>query len=165
MLDWNADIAKRLVTIRESKGFSQTVVAKALGVARNTLITWETGRIDFSVSMLEDICRFYNIPLKDFLFPGAEFKPIQLQPTLEQALELVNAAVKGVLKAPKVERLVPKIDQDVAAAIPDDPELKELLVAADADDWTRIKRDLAIVAEVKGNAPARKNPSSGEQTG
>jgi transcriptional regulator with XRE-family HTH domain len=50
-------IAKRIVELRESKGFSQSEFARKLGQARTTVHNWESGRNKPEDEAMLEVCR------------------------------------------------------------------------------------------------------------
>ncbi|MCL2087763.1 MAG: helix-turn-helix domain-containing protein [Oscillospiraceae bacterium] len=53
--------ASRLRKARENTGFSQRDVAKETGVNRNTLASYETGRVEPNIEMLGMLAEFYGV--------------------------------------------------------------------------------------------------------
>lgn len=53
--------AQRLKDAREIRGFSQTDLAKAMGIARQTYIDMETAKTDISCSRLLELAQILNI--------------------------------------------------------------------------------------------------------
>lgn len=54
-----------LKAARVNKGMSQVEAAKAMGVSKSTLISWELGKTSPTVSKLTALCDLYEIPLKN----------------------------------------------------------------------------------------------------
>ena len=52
--------AKNLVTLRKTKKITQTELAKILGVDQRTISAWEKGVCEPSLSMLENLCEFFD---------------------------------------------------------------------------------------------------------
>lgn len=91
-------IGKRIKTLRTNfgtKGISQDRLAKAVGVAPNTVSRWETATYRPSVEDLVNLSRFFGISVGDF-FPGKSAKPEQLPDLL---------AIVEYLKPEDVEKL------------------------------------------------------------
>lgn len=65
----SGDIGKRIVTLREKRGFSQKDFAEMIPVSPATLSRWENGLITPPLSQLDRICEILNIPLED-IFAG-----------------------------------------------------------------------------------------------
>lgn len=60
--------AKMLARLRAEKGLSQKEVAKEVGVTRQAVSGWESGRTQPSVEKLVAVCRLYGVPVEE-LYP------------------------------------------------------------------------------------------------
>lgn len=56
---------KTLARLRVKKGLSQKEVAKELGVTRQAVSGWESGRTRPSVEKLVAVCRLYGVPVEE----------------------------------------------------------------------------------------------------
>lgn len=56
---------KTLARLRVKKGLSQKEVAKELGVTRQAVSGWESGRTQPSVEKLVAVCRLYGVPVEE----------------------------------------------------------------------------------------------------
>lgn len=61
----------RIKTIRKSLGLTQDEFAKQLGLQRNTICLFESGKRNPSDRTLDDICNIFNVSI-DFLLNGKE---------------------------------------------------------------------------------------------
>lgn len=59
---FNREIGERLEHIRNVLGMSQKVVADQLGVTRQTLSNYESGRNSMSAGIVRAVCEVYHIP-------------------------------------------------------------------------------------------------------
>ena len=59
---FNREIGERLEHIRNVLGMSQKVVADQLGVTRQTLSNYESGRNSMSAGIVRAVCEIYGIP-------------------------------------------------------------------------------------------------------
>ena len=59
-------LAQRLVQLRQEKGLTQGMLAKHLDVSHASVVSWECGRTDPSLFMVECIAFFYGCSL-DYL--------------------------------------------------------------------------------------------------
>ena len=59
--------AKKLATLRKSRGFSQIDIAQALGVSDKTVSKWETGGSTPSLETLSDLADFYQESLPSLI--------------------------------------------------------------------------------------------------
>ena len=55
----------RLVVLRAERGWTQTDLADALGVSRQTITSIERGRYDPSLPLAFRIARLFSLPLED----------------------------------------------------------------------------------------------------
>lgn len=63
----NLLMGEALRKLRLSRKQSQEFVADCLNISRTAYKGWENGKIDFSLSKLERISEFYEVPLGDLL--------------------------------------------------------------------------------------------------
>lgn len=59
---FNREVGERLEHIRNVLGMSQKVVADQLGVTRQTLSNYESGRNSMSAGIVRAVCEIYCIP-------------------------------------------------------------------------------------------------------
>ena len=62
----HAEIARLLLAARRDAGWSQKVVAHALGCEQSDLSRWERGIKPLDVVEVENLAGLYNLPLADF---------------------------------------------------------------------------------------------------
>lgn len=60
------DISKRLIALRQQRGFTQNGLAEWAGVSQSHLRRVERGEADITVGHLQILCEAMNISLKDF---------------------------------------------------------------------------------------------------
>lgn len=60
------DIGKRLITLRESCGFTQNGLAERAGVSQTHLRRVELGQADITVGHLQLLCDAMSISMKEF---------------------------------------------------------------------------------------------------
>ena len=56
-----------LAAARVNAGFTQEEVAKKMNVSKNTVVNWEKGKTEPSISQSKQISKIYNMPL-DYIF-------------------------------------------------------------------------------------------------
>lgn len=59
---FNCEVGERLEHIRNVLGMSQKIVADQLGVTRQTLSNYESGRNSMSAGIVRAACEIYGIP-------------------------------------------------------------------------------------------------------
>lgn len=59
---FNREVGERLEHMRNILGMSQQVVADQLGVTRQTLSNYESGRNSMSAGIVRAVCEIYGIP-------------------------------------------------------------------------------------------------------
>ena len=59
-----SDVIKKY---REQKGFTQEYVASALGVSRQAVSKWETGKAEPSTSNLFALAKLFDVPIEEFM--------------------------------------------------------------------------------------------------
>jgi transcriptional regulator with XRE-family HTH domain len=93
-------VGQRIRTLRQDygdgQGLSQEALAKALGVATNTISRWETATYRPSLEDLDQLSRFFGVSILEF-FPPEE------APANEQVAALLRAAQQ--LKPEDLEEL------------------------------------------------------------
>lgn len=67
--------AEILTRLRKEKGLSQTEVAEELGVTRQAISKWESGRAFPSMEKLIALSRVYGVALEEMYDSGMEEKP------------------------------------------------------------------------------------------
>lgn len=72
--------AKTLARLREEKGLSQKEVAEELGVTRQAVSGWESGRTRPSVEKLVAVCRLYGVPVEELCREGMEEASEEISP-------------------------------------------------------------------------------------
>jgi len=65
----NGRVGARLAEIREHQGFSQTRLAKAIGVTVGTIQAYEHGRARIAIERLEDLAQALECELGELLQP------------------------------------------------------------------------------------------------
>ncbi len=65
-------VGKRIKELRENygEGLSQEALAKALGLASNTISRWETATYRPSIEDLDKLSRFFGVSILEFLPPS-----------------------------------------------------------------------------------------------
>ena len=58
----------KLAAARVNAGMTQDDTSKALGVTKQTVVNWENGRSEPSVSQGQKLSELYNIPLDNLIF-------------------------------------------------------------------------------------------------
>ena len=101
-------ITKRLLELRNSKGFSQKELSKRLGIARTTYAGYENGSREPDFEMMRKISDYYNIEISSLI--GESKK--------ETAVALPKS---------KLDLAVERIETDLNITITDDPMIMEAL--------------------------------------
>lgn len=60
-----------LAAARVDARLTQEDVAKALKVAKNTIVAWEKGTTEPKVSQMKELCKLYGRPVDDIILPMA----------------------------------------------------------------------------------------------
>ena len=61
------DFRERLIVLREEKGLSQQQFADRLGVSRQTVFRWESGKSVPSAAQIKNICSEFGLDANEFL--------------------------------------------------------------------------------------------------
>ncbi len=61
------DFRERLIVLREEKGLSQQQFADRLGVSRQTIFRWESGKSVPSAAQIKNICSEFGLDANEFL--------------------------------------------------------------------------------------------------
>lgn len=62
-----ADIKISLAAARVNAGLTQSDVAKALNVGKNTIVSWEKGNSEPKITQMDKLVELYHIP-RDYIF-------------------------------------------------------------------------------------------------
>jgi transcriptional regulator with XRE-family HTH domain len=85
-------VAQRIRELRRSygggEGLSQEAMARALGVAPNTISRWETGTYRPSVEDLDKLARFFGVSILEFFPPDEARSDDRLAALLRAAKQL-----------------------------------------------------------------------------
>ena len=87
---------KNLSKIRDCQGYTQTEVAKALNVARNTVSQWENSKRDPDCETLLKLSNFFNVSIDEllgndkFINNSGLYIPAEKKATVELLLNLPN---------------------------------------------------------------------------
>lgn len=92
-------IGLNLKKVREHNGFTQGAIAKKLGVSRQAVCMWESGKREVSVSMLIEIADIFNMSIDEIIRPG-KVKSNNNVPPPAKNKEEVNLKTKFELNAP-----------------------------------------------------------------
>lgn len=63
------DFKITLAAARVNAGFKQEEVAKILNVSKSTIIKWEKGRTEPSISQFMRLCEIYNVSSDNIFLP------------------------------------------------------------------------------------------------
>lgn len=85
LLEYVAERIRSLRTNYGGEGISQEALAKALGIATNTVSRWETGVYKPAIEDLDKLARFFNVSILEF-FPPEE------KPANNEVAALLRAA-------------------------------------------------------------------------
>ena len=58
-----------LAAARVNAGMTQEDVSRALKVSKNTIVSWEKGATEPTISRVKDLSGLYNIPLDNIFLP------------------------------------------------------------------------------------------------
>ena len=86
MLTTNEKIGRIVKTLREEENWSQSVLAKELGIQTRAINQMEKGNITPSVKNLEVIAKLFKKPLKYFF----DFNHIKITATDEERISAIN---------------------------------------------------------------------------
>ena len=83
------EFSKRLTSLRESKGWSKTLVAKQIGLSSmQTYANWEYGRTEPDLEMINKLANVFNVTT-DYLLNGNKNKapePVDLDEAIDGAM-------------------------------------------------------------------------------
>lgn len=82
-------VASRIKELRQAAGSSQEELAKALGIAANTVSRWETGTYKPGIEDLDALARHFKVPIMEF-FPQEERKRDEKVAALLRAAEALK---------------------------------------------------------------------------
>ena len=68
-------LGERIRNLRKSKGMSQEAVASALGVSRQAVTRWESGRSDPSTANLIELAKLFGISIGELCGTGDSVQP------------------------------------------------------------------------------------------
>lgn len=84
---------ERLKELRKILGLTQQEMADKIGVKRNTIATYESGKVDPSSRTLADICKEFGVR-EEWLRTGEEPMLVELPPE-DEATKLASLLLKG----------------------------------------------------------------------
>lgn len=84
---------ERLKELRKILGLTQQEMADKIGVKRNTIATYESGKVDPSSRTIADICEKFDVREK-WLRTGEEPMLVELPPE-DEAAKLASLLLKG----------------------------------------------------------------------
>lgn len=58
-----------LAAARVNAGMTQEYVSRALKVSKNTIVSWEKGATEPTISRVRELSELYNIPLDNIFLP------------------------------------------------------------------------------------------------
>ena len=104
----NQILPQRLRALREEKGFTQEKLAKELGVARMTIVCYESGKNSPDGNMLSKMCAIFDCT-PDYLFGFSDLKNPQSRQAWMASVKALDAAIK-TLPQEKQEALVASLN-------------------------------------------------------
>lgn len=84
---------ERLKELRKILGLTQQEMADKIGVKRNTIATYESGKVDPSSRTLADICKEFGVR-EEWLRTGEDPMLVELPPE-DEAAKLASLLLKG----------------------------------------------------------------------
>lgn len=84
---------ERLKELRKILGLTQQEMADKIGVKRNTIATYESGKVDPSSRTIADICEKFDVR-EEWLRTGEEPMLVELPPE-DEAAKLASLLLKG----------------------------------------------------------------------
>lgn len=84
---------ERLKELRKILGLTQQEMADKIGVKRNTIATYESGKVDPSSRTLADICKEFGVR-EEWLRTGEDPMLVELPPE-DEATKLASLLLKG----------------------------------------------------------------------
>ncbi len=85
---------ERLKELRKFLGLTQQEMADKIGVKRNTIATYESGKVDPSSRTIADICEKFDVR-EEWLRTGEEPMLVELPPE-DEAAKLASLLLKGL---------------------------------------------------------------------
>ncbi len=122
------DIGKKIRAAREDLGMPATVLARRVGVGRNTISRYEAGDREPSVSMLEKIARELRIELVDLLRePVPLVQPVGVE-ELDELLARVGSRTQNLCDPDLIRSLEGASDAAVSRTVRQTRQELELLI-------------------------------------
>lgn len=84
---------ERLKELRKILGLTQQEMADKIGVKRNTIATYESGKVDPSIRTIADICEKFDVR-EEWLRTGEEPMLVELPPE-DEAAKVASLLLKG----------------------------------------------------------------------
>lgn len=88
----------------ERGGISQETLAKAIGVATNTVSRWETGTYETRVDDLDNLARYFKVSVMDFLPQEEQSAQIRISALMRAAQDLPDTDLKELQKYAEYRR-------------------------------------------------------------
>ena len=82
------EIRLTLIDLMENHGVSGNELAEAVGVTKQSVSAWRTGKSSIDIENVPAICKFFGITIDDFF--GAREEP-SMQPLSDEERELLEA--------------------------------------------------------------------------
>lgn len=82
------EIRLTLIDLMESNGVSGNDLAEAVGVTKQSVSAWRTGKSSIDIENVPAICRFFGISIDDFFGSRDELPP---KPLNDEEWELIEA--------------------------------------------------------------------------
>ena len=92
-------LPEKIVTLRKSRGLSQEALAEQLGISRQAISRWETGKAVPTVDNLACLSRLYGVPMEALLYGDEGAEPVR-QETKEEAVPEPEETVQGTPERP-----------------------------------------------------------------
>lgn len=89
-------VAKRVSSLRVTKGISARVMSLSLGMSENYVNSVENGKLSPSLEVLEYICEYLDISIKDF-FNDDKTAPTMQNELLELTTGLQNTQMQSLI--------------------------------------------------------------------
>lgn len=91
--EWHCMIGDRIREARDKNGYTQSALAKALGISRSAVNAWEMGVSVPSAQYLVELSKLFNVSA-DFLLDLNRTETIDITPLDEEEKQIIHSLMK-----------------------------------------------------------------------
>lgn len=93
-------VADRIKVLRESKNYTQTDLAKLLGITRSSVNAWEMGISVPSTQYIVELAAIFKVST-DYLLSVSETSSINVSGLTDRDIELIHSIIEHLRNMPK----------------------------------------------------------------